>query len=398
MSSLTPSPSSRPNNEPRQADLGIGGVPQADQLIGGQPNSSAPFAGAVVPKASAVEIDPVQQIFDMAMERMYPGPLYSAFKERLEELKRPVDPDLESKAAAAVAIFEKLEFVDKVKTLNSMLSEKLLTKRASWPIPGAPRFKVPPPESRANAEEKMREVAQELLLKGTLPAEHVQHVANSVIEKFPPSAEINERLGMLGGAAALSTALFIAAPLWVAAPIAVGACVFALAQFRRPTLYSEYVRGFLTESLDSTGQVYLGGAVPLGVTLKVHFEGVMDGQERVSAFQKDGFLLSRALRVLGRPAEEIVSSFQCPYPVTSSHNALVPALEKALEEHGIELKMPLALVAQNMKDKENQELFRFLDLMTVSHFLWAARDREKLRGEMADIVLASQARAQAQAV
>mgnify|MGYP006270489791 CR=1 FL=1 len=381
MSSLTPSSSPDRKIVSSEADH----LKQVPPPVEVAPRAESPFAEVAVPTLASVKLDPGLKVFESALERMHAGPLYCTFQERLRELKSPLDPDRDRKASQAVAAFEMLPLEEKVETLNTMLSVERLAQRASWPIPGAPQFKVPSVEHRSVAEQQMNELARNLLERGALSIDYAQRVAQSILENFPPSVEISKRLALLGGAAALSIALFVATPLWAAVPVAVGACAFAWSRLKQPTVHGEYVQGYVSESLDSMLQIFLGGAAPLEVTLGAYYNQAT----HLSELHKDAFLISRALRVLGWPAENISKAFQNPYPVTSAGNVLVPAIVQAFAEHGVTVRSPLFVASENMADKENEDLIQFLDLMNVAHFLWAARDREKLRGEMADIVLRS---------
>jgi hypothetical protein len=345
------------------------------------------LSGLSAPKADSSTEDPIQKLFKEAMDRMHPGDLYCAFRERIKELQHPVSPDSESKVAEAIAAFREFPIERQVEALNSMLKPERLANRPAWPIASAPQFRVPPPEIEGDLGVHLREIATELLSKGNLPTEFIRRTVKNLYSQV----ETNGRSvspGVCGvGTAAFAAVMIAAAPWWVSAPVVGATYLMFRSWLHKTSQHAQYTSGHIAESVDALAQIHVGQPVPILLSLEV-LRSEENPQVVGSKAQVDAFLLSRALRVLGRPAMEITGCFAHPRTVSQSGNILVPAVTEALAKHGVSLDVPLVETISQLDKKSQREKVDFLELMNAAHFVWARRDRENLRSEFADIVLA----------
>lgn len=348
----------------------------------------SPFSGLATPRLAQFKEDQIRELFDAAMDRMHAGDLYRTFRDRLKELQTPLPSDHARKVEEAIAAFQSFPIEKKVEALNEMFSQQRLTNRVAWPIPSAPMFKLPPPETRIDALLEMENVAQELLRKGTLPSQFIFHSVRNLESQMPATySKIRGDALFASAAAAVCGVVGVVAPWWVTVPVLAGSFILHRLWTARPDYRSEYVKGHLAESVEAVEQVHVGGVIPMMMGMLNLTAGVQASEGLETSAQKDAFLLSRALRVLGRPPQEISLYFADQHAVNQPDNVLVPAITEALKEHGVELRTPLLNVLTQPGSQENRQVLEFLELMNAAHFVWAGRDRENLRGEFADSIL-----------
>jgi hypothetical protein len=365
-----------------------GGAPAA-QFDPSQPASHDNSLSALVsPGPAQVKDIPIRELFDKAMERMYAGELYRTFQERIKELQVPLPSDHGGKIEEAVAAFHHFPVEKKVEVLNEMLSQQRLNNRVAWPIPTAPMFHLPRPEKRTEAAAEMENVATELLRNGTLPSQFIYHSVMSLESQMRATHSRLRGDALFGSAAAaLCGVVGVLAPWWVTVPVLASSCVMYRLFTARPDYRSEYVKGHLAEAAEAVAQVHVGGVIPMMMGMLNLSTALKTPAGLESSAQKDAFLLSRALRVLGRPPQEISHYFAHQSSVDRPGNVLAPAITEALAEHGISLGDPLLSVLTQPGSQENRKVLDFLELMNAAHFTWAGRDRDKLRAEFADIIL-----------
>jgi hypothetical protein len=248
-------------------------------------------------------------------------------------------------------------------------------------------FRVPPPEIEGDLGVHLREIATELLSKGSLPTEFIRRTVRNLHSQVETNARIVSP-GVCGvGTATFAAVIIAATPWWVAAPVVGATYLMFRSWLRKTSQHAHYVAGHITESVDALAQIHVGKPVPILLSLEaLKSEG--NTQVVGSKAQVAAFLLSRTLRVLGRPAIEITSRFAHPRTVFQSGNILVPAVTEALAKHGVSLDVPLVDTVSQLDKKSQREKVEFLELMNAAHFVWARRDREKLRTEFADLILA----------
>lgn len=345
-----------------------------------------------MPDSQVKSQDPIGELFDKAMSEMGSGELWYAFGKRLAQLKTPLPKEYFNRIFEALSAFESMPIEKKVEALNTMISTDRLGNRAAWPLPAGPHFRVPSPEIQDRAIEVMNGVARQLLLTGTLPQEHVSRLADSVLSGFPKSHDLAKKVVVFGGAAAVCAASITFSPLWVSVPTVIASIIASRALTKTQNIHEHYAKGFMYENLDALGQVFMGQPVPIVTSISTHFLDTENSESRCNRFEMDGFLVSRTLRILGFEPKAIAEIFQDPKSVDMPGNPLVPTVEQALKAHGIELDSPLIMVLEGIKEEKNQQTLKFLELMNAAHFVWAARDRENLRGEFAEIILATAGR------
>lgn len=364
------------------------GTPLPDPTTQGCPSvapGDAPLSELTGPSAGHLERS-AEKIFNEVMDRMRPGELYWDFRERLRELKTPLPIDHTDKIIEAISAFQGFPLEKRVEVLNSMLSPERLTDRAAWPIASAPLFRVPPPEVREAMSEQCDIVMRELLLKGTLPSDYIR-IAVMDLEAEIPKGRSSLAPTLLGSAAAALSAVMISAtPWWVAAPVVAGSCIALRSALLKMRCHADYASGHIAEAVDALAQIHLGRPLPLMISVGTFIQSEYS-RAIAKKSQIDAFLISRALRAFGRPANEISSYFAHPRTVFQTGNALVPAITRAFADHGISLKAPLVDTVTRLNDADNKGTVEFLEWLNAAHFMWAARDRDNLRGEFADIIL-----------
>ena len=344
-----------------------------------------------MPKAGEAPKDPLQELFGDAMHRVAAGPIYYELQRQIAGLKVPLPEDHASKIADAIVVFQQLPIEKKVEALNSMLADERLEKRVAWPLAAAPTFQVPPEPHQQEAVRVMNEVARELLRTCTLPREQVYGLIETIGQSLliPPSPAAT-MMKVVGGVA-LSTAVISFTPWWAWMPALTCSYLVAKPFLSNPDGRHQYVKGCMLENVDALAQVQSGRAIPFMTSFRGYFADPEIPRSCGNRSQMEGFLISRVLRVLGAPSEEIRRATQFAVSAKDPGSALLPTIAAALEPHGAQLDTPLSIAVKSYQEGKSSETFEFIELMNATHFAWVARDRDNLRGEFADIILQANA-------
>ena len=327
----------------------------------------------------------VQATLGDVLSLLSAGTLRGEVLERREELRKPLDPELDVKAASAVETFRQIDVTRQNDIFTSFFKSTNLD-RASWTMPTCPVFLTPGSAMEKEAHAFNVKMGQSLLTTGLLPREEAVRSAQTLGAAIPDYRGRGTFVVASIVSAGVIASSFFVAP-WVTAVTAIGGLVFCRGFAHRPSLHLEYAAGYVMETLDAFKTLESGSNASLKSTMDYYFNDPEFRDAYKNYARADAFLLARTFRLLGHSNEDVLQAFQDPRTVDRQNNELAPKVVDALQEHDVTLQGPLVGAFMDSGSPEHAQLVAFLETMNVAHFTWGARDKDNLRLELAQHIL-----------
>lgn len=334
----------------------------------------------------------LDDIYGDLLESLSAGRLRAEVIERAEGLREPRDPDFHSKIASAAVKFEQLRVEQQNEILGRFFSSNNIHDRVAWTMPSRPIFLNPPPHMGKDAHVRNVHIAQSILATGLLPQDEVVRAAEYSAAVMPnPNASVTYEAGLIVSTVA-ATSAFLATP-WTTATTVIGGFLICRALSRRPSIHREYVAGYLMEAMDAFRALQSGDFMSLRSTLAYYFKDPEFADTYRNEPRAEGFLAARALRLLGRSNFDLYGSFWALVNVITPSQALNREVLGALKEHDVTVTKPLITTFMDAQPSEREQVDTFIEALHTAHFAWEARDKENLRLEWAEKILAYDASA-----
>lgn len=331
-------------------------------------------------------------VFEQALDKMHPGPLYCTAQERFAEFASPLPADLSKRIIDATKRFDTLPPEEKAALLQTFVSSQRWMDSATCAFSQRPVFRLDAEVDRERAGRVLSFVGNHLLVEGTLPKALLVELTSAVKDSMAPDHSRRNKLLAVGGAVvgAIGVGGFVASPTLPWAPAFVASYLLMRPFLHSRPHYPKLVEGYLKEQIEASFQVQNGMAGPAQMSLLTVFKHPSNpGAVSDSKPEIEGFLMARALRVLGWKQDEISQLFKESGSMSDPYSHLREAVREALGLHGRRLAASWTHALDTMGDPESASTVDFLDTMSLAHFIWAQRDRTKIAGEFADLVLAS---------
>jgi hypothetical protein len=306
---------------------------------------------------------------------------------RLEEASHPLPSSLEDDVALARTRLESISPEAQLEIVQRVFTPAIM-ERAAWAIPGCPFVRVSSPSIPAEIQEFMKGMIDEILTFGTLPPAMSIGAINALGMSVPRYKTHTVRnLTLLTGAVTIAAAA--CGPLWAAAAILATGAFLIRGLRHQPDLHGEFAAGCLLECMDAD-QVIRGtrDTIPtLTKTVDSYFNDPSVPQTYRNAVQSEGFLAARTLRIFGYFPLDIFSGFAAPSSLSPTSSLIMDLLQTSLIPQEVSLTQPLTTVLRNPTADRNSDTISLLETLNAAHFAWALRDKQKLRHEVANLIL-----------
>jgi hypothetical protein len=195
------------------------------------------------------------------------------------------------------------------------------------------------------------------------------------------------RTAAIKGIAATALCALIGPPIL---PVIVGASAMLYVSHlaRRPNPHGAFATGCLLEAIDANRVLHNSDTIPtLMSTMHSYFNDPGIPQSYQNSIQGEGFLAARTLRIFGYSNIEIFAEFMEREAFCEDGSSVLTVIGATLRAQEITLEEPLTTIFENPTQGRNANTISLLEDVNAAHFTWAFRDKDKIRHEVANMIL-----------
>jgi hypothetical protein len=173
--------------------------------------------------------------------------------------------------------------------------------------------------------------------------------------------------------------------------VGVSAMLYVRHLARRPNPHGAFAAGCLLEALDANQVLHNGDTIPtLMSTMHYYFKDPDAPLSYYNPLQSEGFLAARTLRIFGYSNVEIFAEFMEREAFGEDGSSVLTVIGSILRTQDIELEEPLTTIFENPGQGGNANTISLLEDVNTAHFMWAFRDKNKIRHEVANMILGTE--------
>ena len=308
---------------------------------------------------------------------------------RIDEALHPCSPNFEVDIIHAAKRLDAMNALERVELFQKIFNPALW-ERPGWALPRPPFINATNATVPDEIKEHVTRLIRGMLDRGTLPGANSMKVIQELSRWVPNYKMAETRIVALRGIAATTLCALIGPPIL---PVIVGvlAMLYVRHLARRPNLHGAFVAGCLLEALDASQVVRNGDTIPTLVsTMDSYFKHPGIPVSYQNALTSEGFLAARTLRIFGYSNVEIFSEFLEREALSEDGSSILTVIGSILRSQDIELEEPLTTIFENPGQGGNANTISLLEDVNTAHFMWAFRDKNKIRHEVANMILGTE--------
>ncbi len=305
---------------------------------------------------------------------------------RIEEASIPLSPSLETDINNACQYLDTLKALERVEVVQRIFTPDLW-ERPGWALASAPFISVNGSTIPDEVTEHATRLVREVLERGTLPSLNAYEAIQALGHSMPHYKRTATRtIAAMGIAATVACGVF--GPPFLSAVVGVSAMMYVRHLARKPDLHGAFATGCLLEATDANRVMHHGDTIPtLMSTVQAYFKDPDILLSFQNPIQSEGFLAARILRIFGYSNVDIFSMFIEPDAFGKDGSTVLTLIGVTLRSQEITLEEPLTTIFENTTIGCNSTTIDLFEDLNAAHFMWAFRDKDKIRHEVASMLL-----------
>ena len=375
----------------------------APQGVSTNHDSTATSGGAVSPGENAnqdcylppppenkkftIDLEP----FNEALDLLSAGPFRASIYEKRNQIAQGLGALTVKLEAAASAELARIPAEKTASLVRTFLSSNEVNPR-HHPLAHYELIANPPFHQDRPSPESYTRMAQSLLSTGLLPRDDIRESIevtrlSALNQASDPAKSFTN---WIATSAVIATWMFN--PPVISAIITIGCIALAGRSLKDRAITLNVAEGYILETLDASQAIHTENPSPIGDALNKYFGDPSDRANYCNHWRSDGFVIARALRVLGHPTEKTFELFRDHSAIHHYANELTAIVRGLLSDH--EAPVPPSMLVPFIEDPEYGDTWiktnHLLETLNTVYFANAIVDKEVTRREFAKFIVASE--------